>query len=55
LGKQVSIGLIMIAVLKAFFHDLAGADALYRIILFIAVGVLLFVLAYYYKKERKKV
>ncbi len=53
LGKQVSIGLIILAVLKAFFHDLAEADALYRIILFIVVGILLFVLAYFYKRKRE--
>ena len=49
-GKNIAIGLIMIAVLKAFFLDLAQADSLYRIILFIVVGILLFVLAYQYKR-----
>jgi len=50
-GKKLGMGLIIIAILKAFFIDLADADALYRIILFIVVGILLFVLAYYYKKR----
>ena len=50
-GKNVAIGLILLAIIKAFFIDLAGADAIYRIILFIVVGVLLFVLAFYYKKR----
>ena len=54
LGKQVSIGLIIVAIFKAFFHDLAGADSLYRIILFMLVGLLLFVLAYFYKKRDVK-
>ena len=54
LGKQISIGLIIIAVIKAFFHDLAGADPLYRIILFIVVGMLLFVLAYFYKRKKNQ-
>ncbi len=49
-GKNIAIGLIMIAVLKAFFFDLAEADSLYRIILFIVAGMLLFVLAYQYKR-----
>lgn len=53
MGKKVAMGLIFIAVLKAFFIDLIDADAIYRIILFIVVGVLLFVLAYYYKKMAK--
>ncbi len=48
-GKNIAMVLISVAILKAFFIDLADADALYRIILFMVVGVLLFVLAYYYK------
>jgi uncharacterized membrane protein len=50
-GKQVAIGLILLAIVKAFFIDLAGADAIYRIVLFMVVGILLFVLAFYYKKR----
>ncbi len=50
-GKQVAIGLILLAIVKAFFFDLAGADAIYRIVLFMVVGILLFVLAFYYKKR----
>jgi len=48
-GKNIAMALISVAILKAFFIDLADADALYRIILFMVVGVLLFILAYYYK------
>jgi hypothetical protein len=50
-GKQVAIGLILLAIVKAFFIDLAEADSIYRIVLFIVVGILLFVLAFYYKKR----
>lgn len=50
-GKNIAIGLILLAIVKAFFIDLAGADAIYRIILFIVVGILLFVLAFYYKRR----
>ncbi len=50
-GKQVAIGLILLAIVKAFFIDLSGADAIYRIVLFIVVGILLFVLAFYYKRR----
>jgi len=50
-GKQLAIGLILLAIVKAFFFDLAGADSIYRIVLFMVVGILLFVLAFYYKKR----
>ena len=53
MGKKVAMGLIFIAILKAFFIDLTDVDAIYRIVLFIMVGVLLFVLAYYYKKKSR--
>jgi len=51
-GKQTAIGLILLAIVKAFFIDLSGADSIYRIVLFIVVGILLFVLAFYYKTRK---
>jgi len=50
-GKKVSMALIIIAILKAFFIDLADLDSFYRILLFLLVGILLFVFAYFYKNR----
>ena len=52
-SKLVATGLIFLAILKAFFSDLARLDSLYKIILFMILGVLLFGLSYFYQKKSK--
>ncbi|CAA6821730.1 MAG: Unknown protein [uncultured Sulfurovum sp.] len=56
--KLVGTGLIILAILKAFFVDLANLNSLYRIVLFLILGIILFGLSYFYEnkttKERNK-
>ena len=54
--KTVGTALILIAILKAFFVDLAKLDSIYRIVLFLILGAILFGLSYFYqnKQESKK-
>lgn len=44
--------LIFIAIAKAFFFDLANLDALFRIILFLILGAILFGLSYFYQRKK---
>ena len=50
-SKTIGIALIFIAILKAFVSDLTNLDTIYRIILFLILGVLLFALSYFYQKN----
>ncbi len=50
-SKTIGITLIFIAILKAFVFDLANLDAIYRIVLFLLLGILLFALSYFYQKD----
>ena len=49
--KTIGITLIFIAILKAFLFDLANLDTIYRIVLFLLLGMLLFALSYFYQKN----
>ena len=51
-SKIVGTVLIFIAILKAFFVDLANLDSIYRIVLFLALGAILFALSYFYQKNK---
>jgi len=53
-AKIVGTVLILIAILKAFFFDLANLDAIYRIVLFLILGVILFGLSYFYQSKNKE-
>jgi len=44
--------LIFIAILKAFFFDLANMDSIYRIVLFLILGAILFGLSYFYQSKQ---
>ena len=54
ISKLVGTGLILVAILKAFFFDLANLDSIYRIVLFLVLGVILFGLSYFYQSKNKK-
>jgi len=54
ISKMVGTVLIFIAILKAFFFDLANLDSIYRIVLFLILGAILFGLSYFYQKNREK-
>ena len=54
ISKLVGTGLILLAILKAFFFDLANLDSIYRIVLFLVLGVILFGLSYFYQSKNKK-
>jgi uncharacterized membrane protein len=49
-GRYVGIALMTAATVKAFFFDMRGVDPLYRTILFILLGVVLFIASFLYKK-----
>jgi len=51
LAKLVGTGLILLAILKAFFFDLAQLDSIYRIVLFLILGAILFGLSYFYQSK----
>jgi len=53
LAKLVGTSLIFIAILKAFIFDLANLDSIYRIILFLLLGSILFGLSYFYQSKKK--
>ena len=50
--KLIGTGLIFIAIIKAFLVDLANLDSIYRIILFLILGTILFALSYFYQKNK---
>ena len=50
-SKTIGIALIFIAILKAFVSDLTNLDTIYRIILFLILGMLLFGVSYFYQKN----
>ena len=52
-AKLVGTVLIFVAILKAFFFDLANLDAIYRIVLFLILGAILFGLSYFYQKNKE--
>ncbi|RUM73453.1 MAG: hypothetical protein DSZ11_05770 [Sulfurovum sp.] len=54
ISKMVGTVLIFIAILKAFFFDLANLDSIYRIVLFLILGAILFGLSYFYQKNRER-
>ena len=54
-AKIVGTVLILVAILKAFFFDLANLDAIYRIVLFLILGVILFGLSYFYQSKNKEI
>ena len=51
-AKIVGTILIFIAILKAFFVDLANLDSIYRIVLFLILGAILFGLSYFYQSKQ---
>ncbi|NEW60355.1 DUF2339 domain-containing protein [Sulfurovum sp. bin170] len=55
ISKIVGTVLIFIAILKAFFVDLANLDSIYRIVLFLILGAILFGLSYFYQKNKEVV
>jgi uncharacterized membrane protein len=50
--RYSSLGLIGIIILKAFFIDLAELQTLYKIILFIILGLILLGISYVYQKKK---
>jgi uncharacterized membrane protein len=50
--RYSSLGLIGIIILKAFFVDLAELQTLYKIILFIILGLILLGISYVYQKKK---
>ena len=50
IAKRVGVALLFIAILKTFFVDLSNAQPIHKIILFIVVGLILFISSYYYNK-----
>jgi hypothetical protein len=53
-SKVVGTVLILLGILKAFFFDLANLDSIYRILLFILLGAILFGLSYFYQNRQEK-
>jgi len=51
-SKIVGTVLIFIAILKAFLVDLANLDSIYRIVLFLILGAILFGLSYFYQSKQ---
>ena len=54
ISKFVATVVILLAILKAFVSDLARFDALYKIVLFMILGVLLFGVSYFYQMKSEK-
>ena len=54
LTKYLGTGLIFISILKAFFFDLSKLDSIYKIVLFMILGVILFILSYVYQSKLKQ-
>lgn len=52
--KIVGTALILLGILKAFFFDLANLDSIYRILLFLLLGAILFGLSYFYQNRQEK-
>ena len=52
--RVVGTVLIFLAILKAFFIDLANLDSIYRIVLFLILGAILFSLSYFYQTKQEK-
>jgi uncharacterized membrane protein len=50
-AKTVATALIFLAILKAFMFDLSNLDYIFKILLFIILGVLLFGLSYFYQSK----
>jgi len=53
-SKLVGTALILLSILKAFFVDLANLDSIYRIVLFLILGAILFGLSYFYQSKNTK-
>ncbi len=53
LARYIGITVIVITVLKVFFYDLWELGGIYRVIGFIAFGVLLVMVSYLYQKRRQ--
>ena len=54
ISKLVGTALILLAILKAFFFDLANLDSIYKIVLFLILGIILFGLSYFYQSKNTK-
>ena len=54
ISKLVGTALILLSILKAFFLDLANLDSIYRIVLFLILGAILFGLSYFYQSKNSK-
>ena len=52
ISKMTGTVLILLAILKAFFVDLANLDSIYRIVLFLILGTILFGLSYFYQSKQ---
>ena len=52
--RYAGLALLTIAVAKVFLTDLAGLEAIYRIIAFLALGILLFLAALLYLRNRSR-
>lgn len=51
--KIVATGVIFLAIIKAFLSDLSRLDAIYKIILFMILGMLLFGVSYFYQSKKR--
>jgi len=47
------IAIIILAILRIFIFDLANVDALYKLIAFLALGILLMLVSYIYSRSKK--
>ena len=54
ISKLTGTVLLFIAILKAFFVDLSKLDSIYRIVLFLILGAILFALSYFYQSKQNK-
>ena len=52
ISKLTGTVLLFIAILKAFFVDLSKLDSIYRIVLFLILGAILFALSYFYQSKQ---
>jgi uncharacterized membrane protein len=52
--KLAGIWITIAAILKLLFFDLSNIDAIYKVLAFLSLGVMLMIVSYFYTKNRKK-
>jgi hypothetical protein len=52
--KMAGIWITIIAILKIVFIDLAHADAIFKVLAFLTLGVILMIVSYFYTKKNKE-